>query len=499
MNDSNLLNETNEKANSDTFLVTGNCNRDNTQALSSVNSASNENCNQTNEKAHTQQIFHRSLLLNRPRSISFSESSTNSTIHLKAPPPSHSTNSGKEKENHGDIDDTWKEVSGKKRQRNSPEYESRHHKQSKLSSYWLSATVPTFNSFASLEDSEQQDHKDALPEKPIKPPPIFVDRVSNIQPLTKLLNETVEDAYEMKILRSEQVKIQPKTLQAYSTIVKELQMKNTEFHTYKPKQERSFRVVLKNIHPSTDISELKEAIEEIGHEVVNIWNIKNKQTKSPLSMFFVDLKPSKHNKEIYNTKNLLQCRIVFEAPRLKREIPQCANCQRYGHTRAFCHRKSRCVKCAENHPTTSCPRKERSDKVKCVLCNGNHPANYKGCAVFKEIQKAKFPPLRQRKPTNNSIHTKANIEDDKPQLPTHATYAETIKANNNTKPLDSNTQLIEPNQTQYKNNNNSSNNNQTPNSLWDLKELLQAMMNQMITISNLMGELMSKLMQNSMP
>jgi hypothetical protein len=31
--------------------------------------------------------------------------------------------------------------------------------------------------------------------------------------------------------------------------------KNTEFHTYKPKQERSFRVVLKNIQLSTDLND----------------------------------------------------------------------------------------------------------------------------------------------------------------------------------------------------------------------------------------------------
>jgi len=46
-----------------------------------------------------------------------------------------------------------------------------------------------------------------------------------------------------------------------------------EFHTYKLKQKRSFRVVLKNIHPSTDPEEIKLAIETIRHEVTNVWNI----------------------------------------------------------------------------------------------------------------------------------------------------------------------------------------------------------------------------------
>ena len=43
--------------------------------------------------------------------------------------------------------------------------------------------------------------------------------------------------------------------------------KNTEFHTYKPRQDRSFRVVIRNLHPSTDIQDIKQAIMEKGHEV----------------------------------------------------------------------------------------------------------------------------------------------------------------------------------------------------------------------------------------
>ncbi|EFN89295.1 Nucleic-acid-binding protein from transposon X-element, partial [Harpegnathos saltator] len=143
----------------------------------------------------------------------------------------------------------------------------------------------------------------------------------------------------------EQIKVQAKDPQIYRTITKELVARNTEFHTYKPKQDRSFRVVLKNMHSSTDMEELKQAINNHGHEVTNIWNVKQRVTKKPLPLFFVEIKPGSNNKEIYKIKTLLQCRIQFEAPRPKREIPQCTGCQRYGHTKSFCFRKPRCVKC----------------------------------------------------------------------------------------------------------------------------------------------------------
>jgi hypothetical protein len=43
--------------------------------------------------------------------------------------------------------------------------------------------------------------------------------------------------------------------------------------------------------------------------------------------------------------------------------------------------------------TNQCHRKEWSSDVRCVLCGGNHPANYKGCMIYKDIQKKTYPPL----------------------------------------------------------------------------------------------------------
>lgn len=56
--------------------------------------------------------------------------------------------------------------------------------------------------------------------------------------------------------------------------MKELKLKNTEFHIYKRKQEISFRIVLKSMHPSTDSNEIREEIETHKHIVTNIWNAK---------------------------------------------------------------------------------------------------------------------------------------------------------------------------------------------------------------------------------
>jgi hypothetical protein len=276
----------------------------------------------------------------------------------------------KQKHSNLDNDHNWTEVNSRKRQRQSPET-LRAYKQTKLN-YWLASPTTTSNSFALLDETPGP--KEAIESRPVKPPPLFVDKVSNIQPLTKMLQEIVKDDYEIKTLKAQRVKIQLKSAESFSAVYKELKLRNTEFFTYQPKEERSFKVVLKHIHPSTDTNEISSALAELRHNVTNIWNVKHRQSKQPLPMFYINLQPSDNNKDIYCLKSLLHCRVSFEAPKPQRTIPQCTNCQDYRHTKKFCHRQARCVKCAEAHHTVNCPRKERSDKVKCVLCDGNHPA-----------------------------------------------------------------------------------------------------------------------------
>jgi PAX-interacting protein 1 len=101
--------------------------------------------------------------------------------------------------------------------------------------------------------------------------------------------------------------------------------------------------------------------------------MRRRTTKESLPMFFVELKAA-NNKNIYNINFLLQYKIKYEPP-VRREIPQCSRCQRYGHIKNFCFRQERCIKCAEEHVTIKCPRETRSQDAKYILCNGNHPAN----------------------------------------------------------------------------------------------------------------------------
>lgn len=306
----------------------------------------------------------------------------------------------------------WINVKYKKRPRNgSPEVLERMSKQSTLKDYWLSKPVPTANRFTNLptenEDKEKEDKEEPPTNTPkeIKPPPIFVDGVENIKPLEELLNSSAPNSYTMKSLYNNQVKIQPHTSECYTKIVKALIEKDTKFYTYQLKNERSFRVVVRNIHQSTEHNHLKNAIEELGHKVKNISNIRQRTTNINLPLFNIELAVNPNNKDIYKVTKLLNTIVKVEPPLPKREVPQCIKCQNFGHTKKYCHRNPRCVKCTGDHATDICPRKLRDKEVRCVNCGEDHPANYRGCSVYKTLQMKMYPSLRERSHLTENKHT----------------------------------------------------------------------------------------------
>jgi len=128
----------------------------------------------------------------------------------------------------------------------------------KKTDYWLGEALPTTNRFSSLmeETPEQAPPQHADP----KPPPIFISGVANIKPLIELLNVIAPNKYLVKTLPNGQVWVQPTESPIYTTIIKALMEKNTEFHTYKSRQDTSFRAVIRNLHPSTEVQDIKRAL-----------------------------------------------------------------------------------------------------------------------------------------------------------------------------------------------------------------------------------------------
>ena len=205
--------------------------------------------------------------------------------------------------------------------------------------------------------------------------------------------------------------MQTNTPETFRKITRSLKEKNAAYHTFQLKTDKSYKAVIRGLHPKTNTGKISEELAKIGHQVRSINNINKYDTKQPLPLFLIELEPRNNNKEIYDIKQILNTIVTVEPPRHKKDIPRCMRCQQYGHTKNYCNRSPACVKCAKNHLTIHCPYSGKIGKVKCYNCNGNHPASYKGCEVRKQLQRKLFPPLGNRSFNNHQPRQSITVNE----------------------------------------------------------------------------------------
>jgi PAX-interacting protein 1 len=174
-----------------------------------------------------------------------------------------------------------------------------------------------------------------------------------------------------------------------------------------------------------------------GYHILEAVNILKWKTKEPLPIFMLTFDRTENIQKIYEISNIRGMRVEVTPYRKTGLLPQCKNCQSWGHTKSYCHKESRCVKCAGKHTTESCS-KPKEVPPKCYNCGENHPANYRGCAVAKELQALRnkaanptksLPPAGKQAPQTRNKHIPIPQEDGVTKTyadaadsaPTHAT------------------------------------------------------------------------------
>ena len=263
------------------------------------------------------------------------------------------------------------------------------------------------------------------PPKMHKPPPIFLHGVINYDKMIRSINEVAETEQFYTKSMANVIKITCLTPETYRTLIKHFKETDVYYHTYQLKEERAYRVVLKYLHHTTEIEDIRQDLLQQGHVARNIVNAHHRMTKGPLNLFFIDLEPAKNNKEVYKITAIQNKIIHIEPPRTnKNHIPQCAHCQQYGHMRRYCNRPYACVKCGGQHNSADCT-KSRDTPAKCALCGGNHPSNYKDCECYHNIISDRNP---HRNPPiiDNTQHT-VETPQRPPQQPQQLrTYADVV-------------------------------------------------------------------------
>lgn len=169
-------------------------------------------------------------------------------------------------------------------------------------------------------NENQTDNDPNKPKSDPKPPLIYIYGVSDYSSMIQNLTlATEKETFYTKTLGNNTVQINPKNPESYRKLINHVRAEKIIYHSYQLKQERAYGVVIKNLHHSISLEEIKNELDNIGHKVCNIINIRHRVSKEPLPMFFIDLEPQHNNKDIYN----LEFRIRIEPPRIKNNIVQC--------------------------------------------------------------------------------------------------------------------------------------------------------------------------------
>lgn len=268
------------------------------------------------------------------------------------------------------------------------------------------------------DESQIEDDDIEAAQPKVKIPPIFVSKSSvTVGQLLSLL-KSVNNDFSLKDSK-DFLCIESNTIDAYRAFGPLLDSKSLEYHSYRLPVDKTIDVVLKHVPTDFQDSEIEAELKALGFgdfKLMRVWD-KDKKAIPVVSLY---LKSNVKNKEIYLLDRLLNCVIQVEPKRRSRNIPQCINCQRFGHTKNYCKLAPRCMFCTGSHVSAECDKMQSEENVKvCVNCGENHSANYRGCQYYAELKKKRFK--NQRPPPTNTPHYSNNPptfrESDFPQHP----------------------------------------------------------------------------------
>lgn len=258
------------------------------------------------------------------------------------------------------------------------------------------------------------------PLKPVKPSPIIVKtkNVGFLQDLTKRVIPT--GRFSIKIL-SIGLKLEIAKCNDFERVKSALLSEGLEFFYYHTPSTKPKKFVLKGL-PSLTVPEVMNLLndKDIKPEQVKQLSMKNLDR----SHYILYFKPNSIKLQDLKKINCLgYMKVSWEHFHSRRpnEVVQCRNCQLFGHNSVNCSMKPKCLVCAKDHHTETCPSriprsqlKQQQQQngtvdcsfIKCTNClssglQSDHTANWKGCPKrleYLEIQKRLVAknPVRKR-------------------------------------------------------------------------------------------------------
>ena len=131
---------------------------------------------------------------------------------------------------------------------------------------WLQ-DIKLHNPFSALPEEAATDPTESPTNRIPKSPPIYVN-AKIIDPLIELLNNIAgKDNYIIKQIKIDQVKVQTNTPETFRKITRSLKEKNAAYHTFQLKTDKSYKAVIRGLHPKTNTGKISEELAKIGHQV----------------------------------------------------------------------------------------------------------------------------------------------------------------------------------------------------------------------------------------
>jgi len=269
-----------------------------------------------------------------------------------------------------------------------------------------------------------------------KPPPINIEDVSNVTLMETELDKVLGSSnYTYHFTRRGAARVQVEDSDAYRRLVKFLKENNAHHYSYQLKEDKAFKVIVRNLASTTTQNKINEAFTQHGHNVVRLYNPparkvtrkvlgKDVEELIPNNFFFVELARSTNNREALNINVIGRQRVSVEIPKKNLAAILCHRCQGFGHTKNYCWRPYICGKCSQDHPTSQC-KETAVENFLCINCGGIHPAWSKDCRIYKAKTDERSPKINVRKPNGKS----SNMQDFVPaaMVQGNISYAEALR------------------------------------------------------------------------
>jgi uncharacterized protein with HEPN domain len=96
-----------------------------------------------------------------------------------------------------------------------------------------------------------------------KPPPIYIYGVNNLKAMLDNLTMVTENkTYIVKALPNNTMKIMPNTPETYRKLIQRVRDEKMIHHTHKIKQERVYRIVIRDLHHSIPMYGIIEELDK---------------------------------------------------------------------------------------------------------------------------------------------------------------------------------------------------------------------------------------------